>query len=138
MGFLNKFLSSNTSEASDKLPGKLVQFLNTVDTLYMEAYTLKSAKDISKYLSRGCAQKLQSAVCSINARYFGDEKFRHTTWSKEREEVDRTIILKTVVFDKVKIAGKLSINIATDYEERWYILTDNSKYVVDRIEGVVK
>jgi len=137
MGFLSKFLSSSTSEASDKLPGKLVSFLTTADALYMEAYALKSAKDVSKYLSRGCAQKLQSAVCSVNARYFGDEKYRHTIWNKERDMDGGSIIFKTVTFDKVKIAGKLSINIATDYQERWYIVEDNNKYIVDRIESVV-
>lgn len=114
------------------IPSNLAEFLNNVDSLYMEAYQLKSTKNVARFLTREAAGRLQAAVCSMNTRYFGDAKFRNTKWIKENEG-DGIVILKEVTFDNVHIAGSLSIAVASNYKERWTIIQDGRDYRVARI-----
>lgn len=114
------------------IPSNLAEFLNNVDSLYMEAYQLKSTKNVARFLTREAAGRLQAAVCSMNTRYFGDAKFRNTKWTKENEG-DGIVILKEVTFDNVHIAGSLSIAVASNYKERWTIIQDGRDYRVARI-----
>ena len=114
------------------VPSGLVDFLNEVDTLYMEAYQLKSTKNVAKFLTRDAAGRLQAAVCSMNTRYFGDAKFRKTKWVKEVDD-DNIVILKEVTFDNVHIAGSLSIAVASNYKERWTVVKEGMSYRVAKI-----
>lgn len=133
MGVFASFFKPVKSTAVG-LPSGLSDFLNQVDSLYMEAYQLKSTKNISKYLTREAAGRLQAAVCSMNTRYFGDAKFRNTKWSKETDGGgDDIIVLKEVTFDSVHIAGSLSIAVASNYKERWTVTKQGKEYRVARI-----
>lgn len=114
------------------VPSGLVDFLNQVDSLYMEAYQLKTTKNVAKFLTREAAGRLQAAVCSMNTRYFGDAKFRNTKWTKEGDG-EQIVILKEVTFDNVHIAGSLSIAVASNYKERWTIVQQGREYRVARI-----
>lgn len=131
MGLFGGFFKPVKSQAVG-VPSGLVDFLNEVDSLYMEAYQLKSTKNVAKFLTREAAGRLQAAVCSMNTRYFGDAKFRNTKWVKEGDG-DSIVILKEVTFDNVHIAGSLSIAVASNYKERWTIVKEGRDYRVARI-----
>ena len=135
MGLLSSFFKTSKPEAIG-ISGKLLSFLTEVDTLYMEAYALKSIRRIGNSLSRDCALRLQSSVLSTHTRYFGDDKYRHTKWTKESETSNTVCVRKEVKFDNIKIAGRLSIAVATDYVERWHISLNGNTFVVTAIETV--
>lgn len=123
------FKSSSENTTSSGIKGDLLEFLKQVDKLYMESYSLKSTRDIAHYLSPNCARKLSLVICSINARYFGDAKYRRTNWSCVSNDGDTIVIRKEVKFDNVKVAGRLSIAVADNYNEVWTVKKDKS-YIV--------
>lgn len=131
--FSGLFGSSEKNTTVNGISKDLITFLKQVDTLYMESYTLKSTRDVAKFLTPTCRHKLTTVVCSMTTRYFGDEKYRKTTWSLVGDYGDKMEISKDVVFDKVKVAGKLSIQVATNYREVWTIIKGSS-YLVDSIQ----
>ena len=133
MGLFDVFKSTPKGVQAKNIDSHLLQFLKNVDELYMAAYQLKSTKDISKYLSRECAARLSSSVCSVNVRYFGEPKYRNTVWINEGDTNGIISIRKEVTFDNIKIAGKLAIAIASDYTERW-LVNSNDKLVVEKIQ----
>lgn len=134
MGLFGSFFKPIKTKSVD-IPDGLMEFLNEVDALYMQAYQLKSTRNVAKFLTREAACRLQSAVCSMNCRYFGDAKFRNTKWTKEKEDGNITI-LKEVTFDNVHIAGNLSISVASPYKERWVISREGNCYKVSIISSV--
>lgn len=136
MGLFDIFKSSAEGTKSIDVDRELLNYLKQVDELYMKSYSLKSTRDISKYLTRECAGRLSSSVCSVNVRYFGETKYRTTVWINENIK-DKSLISirKEVAFDNLKIAGKLAIAIASDYTERWIIkIEPKDSFVVDRIQ----
>lgn len=133
MGLFDVFKSSDKGTKAVDVDRELLTYLKQVDELYMAAYQLKSTRDVSRYLTRDCAARLSSAVCSINVRYFGEPKYRNTVWINEGV-VDGAINLrKEVTFENLRIAGKLAISIASDYTEKWIVKKDEGKYQVCRI-----
>lgn len=132
--FSGIFGSSEKNTTNNGISKELISFLKQVDGLYMESYSLKSTRDIAKFLTPAYRHKLTSVICSINTRYFGDEKYRKTTWSLISEENDCIKIGKDVKFDNVKVAGKLSIAVASNYKEVWTVIK-NSSYLVDNIQA---
>lgn len=128
------FGASEKNTKTDGLPKELTTFLKQVDSLYMASYSLKSTRDIAKFLTPAYRHKLTTVICGINTRYFGDEKYRRTTWSLVSEESDKYVVSKDVKFDNVKVAGKLSIQVASDYKEVWTIVKGGS-YLVDSIKA---
>lgn len=134
MGLFDIFKSSSTGTKSVDIDRELLNYLKQVDELYMAAYQLKSTRDISKFLTRECAARLSSTVCSVNVRYFGEPKYRTTVWINEGDGEGIFNIRKEVTFDNLKIAGKLAIAIASDYTERWVVKKEGNRFVVDRIQ----
>lgn len=134
MGLFDVFKSSSTGTKAVDIDRELLTYLKEVDELYMAAYQLKSTRDVSKYLTRECAARLSSAVCSVNVRYFGEPKYRTTVWINEGDVNGSVNIRKEVTFDNLKIAGKLAIAIASDYTERWVVKRNGKSFVVDRIQ----
>lgn len=128
------FGSSDKNTTTNGLPKDLTTFLKQVDGLYMASYSLKSTRDIARFLTPAYRHKLTTVICGINARYFGDEKYRRTTWSLVSEEPDRYVVNKDVKFDNVKVAGKLAIQVASDYKETWTVIK-GSNYLVDSIKA---
>lgn len=133
MGFFDVFKSSPKGVKAKNIDRELLEFLKKVDELYMVSYQLKSTKDISRYLSRDCAARLSSTVCSVNVRYFGESKYRNTVWINEGVADGIITIRKEVTFDNIKIAGKLAIAIASDYTERW-LVSSRDRLIVERIQ----
>lgn len=134
MGLFDVFKSSSTGTKAVDIDRELLTYLKEVDELYMAAYQLKSTRDVSKHLTRECAARLSSAVCSVNVRYFGEPKYRTTVWINEGDANGSVNIRKEVTFDNLKIAGKLAIAIASDYTERWVVKKNGKSFVVDRIQ----
>lgn len=134
MGLFDIFKSSSTGTKAVDIDRELLNYLKEVDELYMAAYQLKSTRDVAKYLTRECAARLSSAVCSVNVRYFGEPKYRTTVWINEGDANGLVNIRKEVTFDNLKIAGKLAIAIASDYTERWVVKKNGKSFVVDRIQ----
>lgn len=132
--FAGLFGASDKNTTASGVSKDLMNFLKQVDELYMASYSLKSTRDIAKFLTPACRHKLTTVICSINTRYFGDEKYRRTTWSLLEEQSDCYKISKDVKFDNVKVAGKLSIQVASNYKEVWTIMKGNG-YLVDSIQA---
>lgn len=132
--FSGIFGSPDKNTSASGVPKDLINFLKQVDELYMASYSLKSTRDIARFLTPACRHKLSTVICSINTRYFGDEKYRRTTWSLLEEQPNCYRISKDVKFDHVKVAGKLSIQVASDYKEVWTI-AKGSGFLVDSIQA---
>ena len=110
-----------------ELSKQFINYLNKVDKEYMRAYSIKSTKQLQIYVSRDCTVKLANSIFSISSRYFGSDKPRHTTWTKVQENSEIVKILKDVVFEKVRIGGSMSIEVADNYKEYWLIDMSNKE-----------
>lgn len=135
MGLFGKLFKSDDNTSTSGIKGDLVAFLKQVDELYMEAYSAKSTRNIAHYMTPQYARTFSNIVTSVNVKYFGDSKYRHTNWSLVSQEDNKIKVKKEVTFDKVKVAGKLAISVATDYSEVWTIVS-TSKYLVSEIKAI--
>ena len=103
------------------LARSLVEHLNKVDEEYMKSFAVKSVRGLQDYVSRECAVKISQSVFAIGTRYFGADKFRTTTWTLFKEDGSILTIQKVVTFDKVRVGGAMSINVADSYRELWTV-----------------
>lgn len=118
-----------------KLKRPLVAYLNKVDDEYITAFNIKSMRNLSKYLTRECQVKVLQRISCNNNRYFGSSKFRHTEWSRVKSiDPEAIVVKKVVVFDKIGVAGPVSMNVANDYKEIWTMVKYGSSLLVSDIE----
>lgn len=134
MGFFSKRESS-----SNALSKSLITFLNKADAEYMKAYAVKTTRSFATYASRECAIKVTQLIMQSTNRYFGTDKFRNTVWTLQEDNAGVLSILKSVTFDKIRVAGYMSIAVETDYKETWIVdSTDGKNYKIVDIKLVHK
>lgn len=134
MGFFSKRESS-----SNTLSKPLITFLNKADAEYMKAYSVKTTRAFAAYASRECAIKVTQLIMQSTNRYFGTDKFRNTEWTLQEDNSGILSILKSVTFDKIRVAGYMSIAVETDYKETWIVdSTDGKNYKIVDIKLVHK
>lgn len=118
---------------TDKISGKMVNFLNKVDEEYMLAYNTKTIRGLQEYISRECGISVSQKIHGVGSRYFGAAKFRNTKWQLQSKEGNSYTILKSVVFDKITVAGAMRMSVANDYQEIWVVNADDKKMIVTAI-----
>lgn len=107
-----------------------IRALNNIDLAYMRAYTLKNCDCLRGMVSPDCMDKLSWLVQSFNARYFADEKFRHTEWGVINIRGEILTLKKRVTYDKIRINAAMSINAANNYAEQWVVCKQNNIIVM--------
>ena len=127
------FFSKKRDESG--LSKECINFLNAVDYEYMRAFSTRSMRTLNTLLTRECAINVSRLIFAVNSRYFGAEKFRTTSWTVMQEEETFTRVLKDVVFDKVKVAGSLYIDIADNYREVWELDTSEKELKIRSIQS---
>lgn len=117
-------------KSNSALKKSYIDFLNSADSAYMRAFTIRSVKALHKYMSRDCVVKLSAQIYSGN-RYFGAEKFRTTDWTVISESEGIYDLCKSVTFAKVKFTKTFEMSVAVDYKELWRLDTRDSMEVLD-------
>ena len=115
---------------------ELINFLNKVDSAYMNAYATKSTKELRDSLGEMCLAKVASWIFTYNARYFGTPKFRTTVWTQVGWEDGNRLMQKDVTFGRVRVAGNIHMNLADDYSELWVVRTTPESYRIMDIRAV--
>ena len=113
------------------LGNDLIEFLNLADMEYMRAFSIRSVKALSTYMSRECVLKLSVQVYNGQLHYFGSDKFRSTKWEVISKNNGIYDVRKSVSFDEIKFTRSLKMSVATDYKELWRVNTNGDLCVLD-------
>ena len=112
------------SKVNSKVTGSIQDFLDRADTAYMNAFSTRSTKIISRFLTPGCVARISRVIYSNADRYFGAPKFRKTEWILLENSGKELTFRKKVTFDSVRVGSILELGIASDYCEEWKICVE--------------
>ena len=117
---------------SNSLDRKLLKFLEEADKLYIKAYQTRSIVCLKEHFTRDCVMKLSRIIPSEAAgRMFVNPMYAETKWSlKEALTNTRSIYLKEVVCDKIKVSNSFKIGVGDDYNEEWTVDSSTGQLLI--------
>lgn len=115
------------------IPKDILNFLHEADILYIRSFETRNIKVLKDYFTRECIIKLSRVIVNeAAARYYGNEKFRVTTWTPIEVTDSYGSYEKSVVYDAVKVSGTFNMKVSQDYKEIWKIsITPTELFVTD-------
>lgn len=139
MGLLGKLFSSDESKSKDtqqalSIDKDLRSFLEEADTLYIKAFETRSLGCLKEYFTRECILMLSRWIVNeASSRFFGDKKFRNTSWEMIQKDSNQCIVIKTCIYKDIHLTMSRSMKVSDDYIERWIIQVTPDEYWVQSI-----
>ena len=121
------------SKKHNGLPEDLQEFLEEADRLFIKAFETRSICVIKEHFTRECCLAISYwIVAEASSRYFGQEKFRETTWTILEQTPTSYILEKTCIYKDIRISLSRTMKVSDDYKEQWSInVTPEEFWVVD-------
>lgn len=128
MGFLGLF--TKTSEDS------FIVWLNKVDKAYETAFCTKNAKELERYMTRGCLLKQMDRIRASEKAYSGLSRYVHTDWKLEEKNNEMVCYVKQVTYDQIKMSHGIVAAVGDEYSEKWYITGNGENRRVSEIRRI--
>lgn len=139
MGLFGKLFSSDESKSGDtqqalSIDKDLRSFLEEADALYIKAFETRSLGCLKEYFTRECILMLSRWIVNeASSRFFGDKKFRNTSWEMIQKDSNQCIVIKTCIYKDIHLTMSRSMKVSDDYIERWIIQVTPDEYWVQSI-----
>ena len=123
------------SKATSK--NKYQKFLDEADKLYIKAFETRTISVLKTHFTLECCRKMSVWITNdASSRFFGDEKFRTTTWTILEENDTLVKIQKECVFKDIKISMSRNMKVSDDYQEIWELDVTTKGYMVRSVTGI--
>lgn len=115
---------------------KLQKFLDEADECYIKAFETRSISVLKKHFTLECCRKMSVWIVNeASSRFFGDEKFRTTTWTVLEETDSLVTIQKECTYKNIKISMSRNMKVSDDYKEVWTVEITPDGYMVRSVAG---
>lgn len=115
---------------------KLQKFLDEADECYIKAFETRSIGVLKKHFTLECCRKMSVWIVNeASSRFFGDEKFRTTTWTVLEETDSLVTIQKECTYKNIKISMSRNMKVSDDYKEVWTVEVTPDGYMVRSVAG---
>lgn len=121
------------SKKHNGVPEDLYEFLEEADRLYIRAFETRSIGVMKDYFTRECCFTISRwIVAEASSRYFGQEKFRETTWTVIAQTPTSYVLEKACTYRDIRISLSRTMKVSDDYKEQWSIsVTPEEFWVID-------
>lgn len=142
MGLFGKLFGSDNEPKGKSTNGQLSldidddlrNFLEEADKLYIKAFETRSIGILKEYFTRDCCMALSRWIVNeASSRFFGDKKFRNTTWEMVQNDGNLCAIIKTCVYKDIHLTMSRTMKVSDDYREKWIIQVTPDEYWVESI-----
>lgn len=143
MGILGKLFGSNESDKESRntmstvptLSEELKDFLEEADELYIRAFETRSVGLLKEHFTRECCLAISRWIINeASSRFFGDSKFRNTTWELVKVIGNQFHIRKTCIYHDIRIAVTKTMKVSDDYIEEWIVTVSPDEYWVASVQ----
>lgn len=125
------------SKKHNGLPEDLQEFLEEADRLFIKAFETRSISVMKDYFTRECCFTISRwIVAEASSRYFGQEKFRETTWTILEQTPTKYVLEKTCVYKDIRISLSRTMKVSDDYREQWSINVTPEEYWVTDVHAL--
>ena len=141
MGIFDKLFNSSDNSIKDKdthdifhIDEDLMSFLEEADELYIRAFETRSIGILKNHFTRECCLNISRWIVNeASSRFFGDKKFRNTTWKMVENENNKYVIIKTCVYKDIRLTLSRTMKVSEDYKERWTVQVTPEEYFIQSV-----
>ena len=104
------------------LSSKLYEFLTDADRAYTNAIQTRSVSLMKDYFERDCLFQISPWIQqAASVRLVLNEKFRKTDWTIESENDYSITLIKSCVYNEMRLTKAIKTSMGDNYTERWFI-----------------
>lgn len=113
-----------------------VNWLRQVDEAYNRAFQTKNATGLENYFTRACLVKTMEKIRLGEKAFSGLSRYQKVTWVKKAESPERTIWLKKIEYDQIKMSHGVVVPVGDNTNEEWVVINENGVGKVAEIRRV--
>lgn len=114
----------------------VVKFCKFVNPIYEDTFQTLNLQPLAPYVTRSLYAYIYNSL-SFSRSWVGiPDNYRTVYWDLVQEEGTKSIVRKTVMFDKIKTSTNVKISLANNFSELWLVNISEGKYIVERIKEI--